>query len=793
MLLIVIVFGMKKRWTGNSSLLFTGFLLLGILRASMVPWGMNKDEAPIHSIADGRVVCVTGRITEIQESIRPSTGILERFGYVPSTHILRMSDVCITDGIGISHSADTIEVRINSEEGSTTGLMAGDLVALRGNLYGFQPKTNPGRTPRLKTDPWVKVPNKELISIKQRDRLDGYSIESLLNCWQQSVVRLLDDSMSDWGVPESRSLVRAMVLGDRSGEFNELMIPYRRTGLAHYLAVSGFALGVIIAIPRLLTPIDSKVIRSLVIMLTVVVGMASIELRAPAWRAGIVALVVTTGSLFGRDWKRMNLLALAAFLLLMVDPEELMNPGFQLSFLVVASLLVLAPVVERWLEVLSTYSPVSLEGTLFTWVRKSCACGLAAWSVATPIVFFHFGIVSPAGALMSIVAGPLVALIIVLAVLSIVLSIAAPWCLNPAGPMASLLAETMNHLASWFSMLPGCCLIAPPPSAIWIICCELLIWRLILHQRPWERSCIVAGTVLLSCTLLLSPSSPESELIEITTLDVGNGTCHLVKGTNGWVMVDSGSATIRNGCARVLLPTMKALGISELKCVFISHPNLDHFSMIGDLIGRVGIDRIVVGNSFIEHARRKPDGPSALLLDIASQWNTEVVVTQGGQELFSAGLIWKVIHPYSDFISRVENDHSLVIGVHRFGSGEEHDFDALFTGDIEEHAMKTLIDRKLKIRAIVLEAPHHGSVRPSTGDFLSSIKYELIIQSTGRSRLISDHLSDLVVRSKRLITAVHGAIQVRLGAEKHYEVSCFSRSGLLLKSEPAHPLESIPD
>ena len=772
-LVVVIGFGMTKRWSNNMLLLCAGFLLLGILRASLVPGGMDATTIPVHSIADGRIVRATGRITEVEENIRPRIGILERFGYVPCTHLLHMTDVEITTGAEISRSTDSMTVRIDAEEDSTTGFMPGDRVALRGHLYGFSANTNPGTRMRRTSEPWMKVPNQELISIRQRSVGAGYPIESLIQSWHRSVVRLLDDSLGDWGGPESRSLVRAMVLGDRSGEFNELMIPYRRTGLAHYLAVSGFALGVVIAIPRLMTPIDSRSIRGLVIMMTVVIAMVSIELRAPAWRAGIVALVVAAGSLLGRDWKRINLLSLAAFVLLMANPEELMNPGFQLSFLVVAALLILAPVVERRLGGISNERSDCQGGTILIWLRKSCACGLVAWAVATPIVFFHFGIVSPAGALMSIVAGPLVASIIILAVCAIALGVCAPWCLDPMGPLASILAEFMNQLASWFSSLPGCCLIAEPPGAAWIICCELLIWRLILHRKPWERTVMVATAVVLGGAWFVNPSSPESDSIEMTTLDVGNGTCHLIKGPSGWSMVDSGSATMRNGCSRVLLPAMKALGISEFDCVFLSHPNLDHFTMLGDLIGRIPIGRIMVGRSFVEHARSSPDGASALLLRIADQWKVEVAVAEGGQEHRSSGLIWQVLHPYSGFESSVENDHSLVLGVQGAGRDEENHFDVLFTGDIEEEAMQALLERRLEVKTTILEAPHHGSVRRSTGTFLDSIKYELIIQSTGRSRLMNDRLGDFVLQERRLVTAVHGAIQVTVDSSGRYEVNVF--------------------
>ena len=51
----------------------------------------------------------------------------------------------------------------------------------------------------------------------------------------------------------------------------------------------------------------------------------------------------------------------------------------------------------------------------------------------------------------------------------------------------------------------------------------------------------------------------------------------------------------------------RCLGIQRFETVFISHPNIDHFSMLADLIGRVAIDRIVVGESFLNHAR-EPEG-----------------------------------------------------------------------------------------------------------------------------------------------------------------------------------------
>ena len=275
---------------------------------------------------------------------------------------------------------------------------------------------------------------------------------------------------------------------------------------------------------------------------------------------------------------------------------------------------------------------------------------------------------------------------------------------------------------------------------------------------------MLAIAVVLTLSMIPISVKVESDSIELTTLDVGNGTCHLVKGESGWVMVDSGSSSTRSACARILAPAVQALGIERIVTVFISHPNLDHFSMLVDLMGRVVIDQIVIGESFHTHTETSQGGASKLLLEIAEEWNIEVVTVEEGVQIDAGGLLWKVLHPPIDYQSDIANDHSLVLGVRRRSATDSDDYDVLFTGDIEELGMQTVMDALGPVQVKVLEAPHHGSVRKSTELFLDSIQFELIIQSTGRGRLMHDHFGALVQGKDRLITALHGAIRVDIDA-----------------------------
>ena len=144
-----------------------------------------------------------------------------------------------------------------------------------------------------------------------------------------------------------------------------------------------------------------------------------------------------------------------------------------------------------------------------------------------------------------------------------------------------------------------------------------------------------------------------------------------------------------------------------------------------------------------------------------------------GDQINAGGLVWDVLHPRSDFKSDIQNDHSLVLGVRRYSVSDTDRYDILFTGDIEELGMRSLMDESRPVQVQVLEAPHHGSVRKSTEAFLNSIQFEVVVQSTGRGRLIHDHLGALIRGRKRMITAIHGAVQVNIGVDEQLKIGSF--------------------
>ena len=548
-----------------------------------------------------------------------------------------------------------------------------------------------------------------------------------------------------------------MVLGVRRQDFNTLSLPYRRTGLAHYLAVSGFAFGVLVAMPKLITGGRHSLLGTVIMLLVITLGLCAIDIRSPALRAGMIAASTAIGLGIRREWSRTSLLGLTCIILLAIHPPEIMNPGFQLSFGVVAALLVLTPVLQRRFGLKSAENVI---GIMRSWLVQAGACGLVAWAAATPIVVHHFGIVSTAGFVMSVLAAPIVAAIVVMAVLAIASGLLSTIVSELPGLLSAVMAWLLDRFTCLVSEIPGCCFVMPMTSMAWMVCSEIVVWRWFLHRKRSERWVLAVATIILFIIPFLPEMGrPDQGSIRVQTLDVGDGTCHVVTGSGGTVLMDAGSSSVKSCASRVVLPALRDRGIKSIDGIVITHANLDHYSAAGDLFGRLPIRRLLLGRSFLERADEDPGGPAFELIRLADQWSIPILVMSCGDEIIMGGLVWRFLHPGDENRWGKENDRSLVIRVDHVGSRPGSPAEILFTGDIEEAAMCHLIEEMASsLRAHVLEVPHHGSVRPATKRFIECVNPDLILQSTGPRRLLKDELRDVMGRRIRACTAECGSI-----------------------------------
>jgi competence protein ComEC len=184
-------------------------------------------------------------------------------------------------------------------------------------------------------------------------------------------------------------------------------------------------------------------------------------------RAGIAGGLGCLAWLTGRERDRVHALLVGAVVLLAWSPLNVLDPGFQLSFAAVASIFVLAPRLDRWLE----GYPLPKRAREAT--SLSTACGLCT----APISWAHFHQIPLLTVPANVAAAPVVAPMLALALLAAVLPPLGPALAQANGLLAAYLAGC----ARAFGGLPGAQVRSAPGAA------ALAAGALLAAAYAWPR------------------------------------------------------------------------------------------------------------------------------------------------------------------------------------------------------------------------------------------------------------------------------------------------------------------
>jgi len=426
-------------------------------------------------------------------------------------------------------------------------------------------------------------------------------------------------------------------------------------------------------------------------------------------RALIMVVVGLGARVWGRSLDGPSALALAALLVVSMDPFSVLSPGFWLSFTAVAGLIA------------GTGGEGERKGTSFRILRGS----FVAWAVTAPIVAHVFGVVTWGAVGINVIVVPLVSFLVVPASLFLAgLALAIPgsveMCMTGIQALGNVLLQALEMLAPLASHVR-----VPRPSLVWTVACAgsvLLLWA-----PGTRRMAVLALGVLLAS---FAPGRSGDGKLHVTFFDVGHGDSALLVGPGGEAsLVDGGG---RAGSRfdvgeHVVVPALDALGIRRLELMILSHPDTDH------LRGLLAVARAFPVRTFWWSGRWTPSGPLLGLLAHLHMAGSEIVEgVPFGTGMKLGEVEMTLLHPGSGRMPDVStNDDSLVLrvqhGVHSF----------LFTGDVEAHGESALLERGLA-PATVVKAPHHGSRTSSSAPFIAATASEHVVFSgdgTGRHRI----------------------------------------------------------
>jgi competence protein ComEC len=303
---------------------------------------------------------------------------------------------------------------------------------------------------------------------------------------------------------ERRELAESLLIGQgRPPERAD----FRASGLSHVLAVSGMHLALAAALGAwLLQALGLPWAWRLGLLAALCAGYAWLTGGSPAtMRALAMVLVVTAAAVSGREPHRLGPVSLAALSLVLIDPGQARDAGFQLSLAAVLGIVTLGTDLIALRQKHLGLRPWPLDRPTWRgllWCVRTTIDGLlvgaAATLATTPLVAWWFATANPWGVLATAVAGPCA---------TAALWLGLPWLgltsLWPDGPWTGLRIlleislELLARAAAWAATWPGATIATPPPAA-WLMC----VWPLLFIRCPDVQTAAlrlgaVAGMLLL--------------------------------------------------------------------------------------------------------------------------------------------------------------------------------------------------------------------------------------------------------------------------------------------------------
>lgn len=389
---------------------------------------------------------------------------------IPLQRVGEFRGVLIGDSTAVPDAAGTLNrypiklKQVVSIDGQQSGSARGTVVLwIRGGatLFRGQEVTvyaglNPSRQPgRFAYSSWA-----------ESDRLQGGAYPRRIDSLRARAFAQIQSKLQRLDPPVA-ALMGALLLGRREELELYLYEQFRTSGSLHLLALSGLHLGILYLLLSLaLRFLRDGRLRRLVAGALLLGYVFLVGWRPSLERAAVMLLTAAVGYSLDREIQSLNLLGLAAAVLMLVHPHYAFDLSFQLSFLSLAAILLIGPCLYR---IWQSYLPAFVGWPL--------GVSLSAQIGTAPLVLYHFGALYPVGVVAALVLIPLVTVFLGAGVLFVGLSfLPAPL----GGISERLLAQglwlvhrTITLCLDLFSRAPG--LYVSWRSPYWLFLSVLLL------------------------------------------------------------------------------------------------------------------------------------------------------------------------------------------------------------------------------------------------------------------------------------------------------------------------------
>lgn len=500
--------------------------------------------------------------------------------------------------------------------------------------------------------------------------------------------------------PRSSQLVRALILGDKRDMDDDIREDFSAAGVAHLLAISGLH---ITLIAMFISFIFKKLIgvwpATVITLIAVFLYGLLVGFSPSISRAAIMYAALCGAPLFGRPAEGTTRLSLAFLVILLINPINIADPGFVMSFSASAGLIWLSGPLLRLMRLDTVTSGFSFWKRCLRYVAQLFTATISAQLFTYPALALFYGTFSVVSAISNLFLVPFCLVSLVSAYVGLAVEAIAF--------IPDLMLDMLRKAAGFFAGIGWAEISVPaPPVWLWLglFAAGIAVSEVSHIRKKYKPYIALAAPALIIAAILM----PVGVGVKVVFLDVGQADSAVIRTEGRAYVIDLGE----DGDITADYITGEDL---EVEAVFLTHPHSDHAGGLLEFAQACDI-----GMLYIPEGWEDEMDSAEMLAEWAAvtEMGVPYRVLSGGDEVRVGSDAVLTVHDCAASTGDPGNDMSLIMLLDYGGC------EVLFTGDANAgHAPD----------ADILKVGHHGARNATDETVIESVTPETAVISVGRN------------------------------------------------------------
>lgn len=409
------------------------------------------------------------------------------------------------------------------------------------------------------------------------------------------------------------NVLSGILIGEKAQIDENIIESFKKSNLSHILAISGMHINYIILGITILSKKQriSKKISYVIIIIFLIIFAIITDFSVSVIRAVIMSCIVIISKLLHMKVDIINTISISLLIILINNPFSIIDVGLELSYVGTIGIILFQKQIKSRLEkILNILNNKNIKKVIIKFLTVSISAQIAI----IPIMAVYFNAFSISFLISSIIAIPIVEIILIYGLANIIISLFSMKISMIFAIPLKYLIKILIFISNFISKIPFLTLTVVTPSLIEIISYYSIIFietynfyiknkpiyllkryeKIFIKKIEYRKIIYILCVVIIFCNFYIIFNNIVNNNLDIFFIDVGQGDCCLITTPNNKkIIIDSG-----DNKKDILVKYLLDKRIKTIDYIIISHFDSDHCNGFIDVLNRLSVKNVIIGKQY---------------------------------------------------------------------------------------------------------------------------------------------------------------------------------------------------